>query len=288
MLRIPTSSTARRLRVAAAVLLCSVLLPAAAFAQSQIVGRVTDSTGSVLPGVAVEAASPALIERARTAVTDDQGRYTVTDLRPGVYSVTFTLVGFATIVRTEINLPADFSMSINAELRVGGLEETLTVTGDAPLVDVTQAQKTEVLTRELLDSLPVGKTLQARAALVPLITTNLDVGGSQNMDQQNVRTAGTEDNEVTVFVDGMLLNSNSSDGASQYYFNDAMPQQVSIQTSGVDAETQAGGVRINVVPKDGGNQIRGTMYIDGATKKGWIPSTAWRVPTISTPASAVR
>src|SRR4029450_11702992 len=192
------------------------------------------------------------------------GRYTVTDLRPGPYTLTFTLAGFATIVRTEINLPADFTMTINAEMKVGGIEETVTVTGDSPVVDVTQAQKTEVLTRELLDSLPVAKTLQARAALAPLITTNLDVGGSQNMDQQNVRTAGTEDNEVTVFVDGMMLNSNSSDGASQYYFNDATPQQVSIQTSGVDAETQAGGVRINVVPKEGGNQIRGSMYLDGA------------------------
>src|SRR6185295_18929218 len=119
-----------------------------------------------------------------------------TDLRPGPYTITFTLPGFSTIVRDGINLPADFTMTINAEMKVGGIEETLTVTGDAPVVDVTQAQKTEVLSREQLDSLPTGKTLQARAALMPLITTNVDVGGSMNMDQHNIRTAGLEDNEV--------------------------------------------------------------------------------------------
>src|SRR5207237_10372420 len=138
--------------------------------------------------------------------------------------------------------------------------------GDAPVVDVTQAQKTDVLSREQLDVLPVGKTLQSRVALLPLVISNLDVVGSTGMDQTNLRLAGTEDNEQTVFVDGMLLNSNSSDGASQYYFNDAMAQQVSVQTSGVDAETQAGGLRINLVPKEGGNSVRATMYLDGANE----------------------
>jgi hypothetical protein len=246
---------------------CAALIPSLAAAQSAFNGRASDATGAVLPGVTVEVASPSLIGGARNTVTDEQGRYTITDLRPGQYTITFTLPGFSTTVRNEINLPADFTMTINAEMKVGGIEETLTVTGDAPVVDVTQAQKTEVLSREQLDSLPTGKTLQARAALMPLITTNVDVGGSMNMDQHNIRTAGLEDNEVSVFVDGMLLNSNSSDGASQYYFNDAMPQQVSMQTSGVDAETQAGGVRINVVPKEGGNQVHGSVYIDGANDK---------------------
>ena len=245
----------------------SAFVPTVANAQSQFAGRITDATGAVLPGVTVEVASPALIERIRTGVTDEQGRYTITDLRPGTYRVTFSLSGFATIVRTEINLPADFTMSINAEMKVGGIEETLTVTGGAPVVDVTQAQHTEILSREQLDSLPVGRTLQARAALMPLVVSTIDVGGSQGMDQHNLRLAGTEDNEATVIVDGMLLNSNSSDGASQYYFNDAMAQQVSMQTSGVDAETQAGGVRINLVPKEGGNSVKGSMYLDGANER---------------------
>ena len=250
--------------IALTALMCSAVLPAIAAAQSQFTGRATDTTGAVLPGVTVEAASPVLIERTRTAVTDDQGRYTIVDLRPGPFTVTFHLTGFVPIIRNAINLPADFTMTINAEMRVGGIEETLTVTGDAPVVDVTQAQRSQVLSREDLDALPTGKTLQSRVALVPLVLSTIDVGGSQSMDQTNLRVAGTEDNEQTVFVDGMLLNSNSSDGASQYYFNDAMAQQVSIQTSGVDAETQAGGLRINLVPKDGGNTLKGTMYLDGA------------------------
>lgn len=240
------------------------LVPAAASAQSQFTGRVTDATSAVLPGVTVEAASPALIERTRTAVTDEQGRYTIVDLRPGPFTVTFNLTGFVPIIRTAINLPADFTMTINVEMRVGGIEETLTVTGDAPVVDVTQAQRSQVLSREDLDVLPTGKTLQARTALVPLVVQTLDVGGSQSLDQHNIRLAGTEDNEATVVVDGMLLNSNSSDGASQYYFNDAMVQEMSVQTSGVDAETQAAGVRVNVVPRSGGNAVKGTMYLDGA------------------------
>jgi hypothetical protein len=260
-----TPSRSRWLRLAA-VMAFAALVPAAASAQSQFAGRVTDTSGAVLPGVTVEAASPALIERVRSVVTDGQGRYTITDLRPGAYTLKFELTGFATVVRDGINLPADFTMTINGELRVGGIEETLTVTGSAPVVDVTQAQQVETLSREALDSLPTGRTLQARAALVPLVTSAVDVGGSQGMDQFNMRLAGTEDNEATVFVDGMLLNSNSSDGASQYYFNDAMAQQVSIQTSGVDAETQAGGVRINLVPKDGGNTVKGSMYLDGANE----------------------
>lgn len=257
-------SSAPRFRPCVAALLCSLILPGVVSAQSQFVGRVTDATGGVLPGVTVDAASDVLIERVRTAVTDDYGRYTIVDLRPGIYTVTFRVTGFATVVRDKLELPADFTATVNAEMRISALEETVTVTGASPIVDVTQAQRTQVMSREVLDALPLGRTVQARVALVPLVTTTADVGGSQSMDQHNIRVAGTEDNEATVFVDGMMLNSNSSDGASQYYFNDAMAQQMSIQTSGTDAETSAGGVRVNLVPREGGNQFRGTFYSDYA------------------------
>ena len=256
--------TARWFRRVLAAVVCSAVLPAAATAQSQFVGRVTDTTGGVLPGVTVEAASSALIERLKNAVTDGEGRFNIVDLRPGVYTVTFRLAGFASILRDKVELPADFSMTINAEMRLSTLEETITVSGDTPIVDVTQAQRATVMSRDVMDSLPLGHTVQARAALVPLVLTTTDVGGSQGMDQHNLRVAGTEDNEATVYVDGMMLNSNSSDGASQYYFNDAMAQQLSIQTSGADAETSAGGVRINLIPREGGNALRGTFYLDGA------------------------
>src|SRR2546430_930485 len=120
--------------------LVGVLFPATALAQSAITGLVKDSSGGVLPGVAVEASSPALIEKSRTVVSDAQGRYTVVDLRPGVYKVTFTIQGFGTFIQDRIELPSNFTATVNAELRVGAVEESVTVSGAAPVVDVSHAQ----------------------------------------------------------------------------------------------------------------------------------------------------
>src|SRR5262245_57069013 len=121
-----------RLRAAMLVgALVPLVVPPTASAQSSIAGLVTDSSGGVLPGVTVEAASPALIERVRTVLTDDQVRYTVVDLRPGVYSVTFTMSGFSRVVRNGVELPASFTATVNAELSLGTVEETLTVSGQS-------------------------------------------------------------------------------------------------------------------------------------------------------------
>src|SRR5688572_25080692 len=92
-----------------------------------ISGQVKDTTGAIMPGVTVEAASPALIEKVRTVVSDGQGRFNIVDLRPGVYTVTFTLPGFATVRREGIELASGFTATVNADLRVGGVEETITV-----------------------------------------------------------------------------------------------------------------------------------------------------------------
>src|SRR5439155_13757809 len=108
-----------------------------------------------------------LIEKVRTAVSDDQGRYAIVDLRPGTYSVTFTLPGFSTFKRDGVELPANFTATINAELRVGALEETVTVTGASPVVDVKSTQKTTVLSRDLLDSIPTGRNYAGLASLMP-------------------------------------------------------------------------------------------------------------------------
>src|SRR5437773_4919452 len=131
-----------------------LLQPASASAQSAIAGLVTDNSGAVVPGVTVEAASPVLIEKLRTVVTDGQGRYRIVDLRPGTYKVTFTLPGFNTSVRDGIQLPADFTATVNVQLAVGALEESVTVSGQSPLVDVQSASRTQVITRDLLDALP--------------------------------------------------------------------------------------------------------------------------------------
>src|SRR6185436_6207949 len=126
----------RVLRRVLLVLACLVILPAAAFAQASITGVVKDASGAVLPGVTVEASSPALIEKVRSAVSDGGGQYRFVDLLPGVYAVTFTLPGFSTFKREGIELAGNFTASNNAEMRVGTLEETITVTGESPVVDV--------------------------------------------------------------------------------------------------------------------------------------------------------
>src|SRR5688572_27844785 len=127
----------------------ALLIPSAVYAQASIAGVVRDTSGAVLPGVTVEAASPALIEKVRTVVTDGAGQYRVIDLRPGTYSVTFTLPGFNTVKRDGIELTGTFNANISAELRVGALEETITVTGAAPVVDVQTTRQQQVLDREM-------------------------------------------------------------------------------------------------------------------------------------------
>jgi hypothetical protein len=196
-----------------------------AFAQSGISGLVTDTTGAVLPGVTVEAASPELIEKVRTVVTDAQGRYTIIDLRPGLYSVTFTLAGFNTIKRDAINLPADFVANISVQLGVGTLEETVTVSGQTPVVDTAQAARTQVLTRDVLDTLPTSRTSQGIGLVIPGIRTNKpDVGGSQAMENVRMSAHGASQFHTTVQVDGMMVNA-QSDGGVQAYHNDAMSQE---------------------------------------------------------------
>ena len=169
----------------AAALLGLTLAPTSAAAQSAISGLVKDASGGVLPGVSVEAGSPVLIERVRTVVTDDQGRYTIADLRPGLYKVTFALAGFTTLVRDGIELPASFTASVNVDMKVGALEETVTVSGSSPLVDVQSSQQTVNLKREVLDALPTARTYAAEGSLAVGVRVNAsNVGGA--------RIAGTQ------------------------------------------------------------------------------------------------
>src|SRR5256714_5060400 len=129
-------------------------VPRAASAQSIIGGLVTDATGAVLPGVTVEASSPALIEKLRTVVTDAGGRYTIVDIRPGVYTVTFTLPGFSTVKREGIEVVGSFTATVDAEMKGGTQEETITVTGQTPIVDVQGVSRQQVLSKEIVDTIP--------------------------------------------------------------------------------------------------------------------------------------
>jgi len=251
------------------MLVSSLLLPAAASAQSAFSGIVRDTTGAVMPGVTIEAASEVLIEKVRTAVSDDQGRYAIVDLRPGTYTVTFTLPGFSIFKRDGVELPANFTATINAELRVGALEETVTVTGASPVVDVKSTQKTTVLSREMLDSLPTGRNYAGLASLMPGVRmSNTDVGGNQQMEQIYMTVHGSRQTDTTLQVDGMSLNSLMNDGQVQAYYSDAANAEMSYQTSGVGADVSGGGVRINMIPKEGGNRLSGSAFI-GGTDGSW-------------------
>ncbi|HEV3215421.1 MAG TPA: carboxypeptidase regulatory-like domain-containing protein, partial [Vicinamibacterales bacterium] len=243
------------------VLACLTLLPAAARAQSEIAGVVRDATGAVLPGVTVEAASPALIEKSRTVVSDTSGEYKIIDLRPGTYAVTFTLNGFATVKRDGIELPSNFTATINAELRVGAVEETITVTSAAPMVDVATNSKAQVLPRDVLDAVPTAHTIQSVGQLVVGVTlTAPDVGGSQAMQQTYFTVHGLGAAQTSVLMDGMIINGLQGDGAIQSYINEAGNEEMVYQTGGGTVDSPTGGVKINLVPREGGNQFHGSSF----------------------------
>src|SRR5262249_55069008 len=136
-------------------------------ASATIAGTVKDTTGAVLPGVTVEAASPALIEKVKSALTDGTGQYRIVDLRPGEYTVTFSLSGFGTVKREGVVLTTNFAATVNADMRVGDITETLTVSGASPIVDVQNSQRTEVLTRDVVDAIPTPREFQNLALLIP-------------------------------------------------------------------------------------------------------------------------
>src|SRR5581483_6711907 len=196
-----------RWRIAASAvfaLACIALMPATARAQSSIAGTVKDATGAVLPGVTVEAASPVLIEKEKSVVTDAEGNYKIVDLRPGTYVLTFSLEGFSTVKREELELPSNFTMTINAELKVGALQEALTVTGASPVVDVQNNQKTQVLSRDVLDAVPSAKTLQSLGQLIVGVQlSSPDVGGSRAMQQTYFAVHGVGAAGANVTVDGL-------------------------------------------------------------------------------------
>jgi hypothetical protein len=168
----------RRFRVAT-VLMWVAIVPASAFAQSSITGIVKDTSGAVLPGVTVEAASPVLIEKVRAAVTDGSGQYRILDLRPGTYTVTFTLTGFATVKREDLLLPADFVSTVNADLKVGTLQETITVSGESPIVDVQTTKQQRTLDNEMLRSVPSARGYAAVMLLMPSMVVS--GGGNSNV-----------------------------------------------------------------------------------------------------------
>ena len=246
---------------ASVVLLSVISMPSVGSAQqaSGIAGVVRDATGAVLPGVMVEAASPALIEKARSAITDNEGRYNVVDLRPGTYVVTFTLAGFNTIRREGIELTSGFTATVNADMRVGALEETVTVTGASPLVDVQNTRRQTVISDELLGTLPTGtQGLATLITITPGLAGPADVGGSAGA----YRTMGTPQSlayhgrsGMKVTYDGMAILNMAGDGNVSYIINSQTIEEMVLESGGISAESASSGFSANGVPKEGGNRF---------------------------------
>jgi len=248
------------------------LLPVAASAQtSAIGGTVKDSSGAVLPGVTVEASSPALIERVRSAVTDGSGVYLITTLRPGTYTMTFTLPGFSVVKRENVELTSDFTATINADLKVGAVAETITVSAESPVVDTQSITTRTVMTRDVLDAIPTGRNIQAVGIMIPGTTIAVggggalsrDVGGSGNLQQSPLQYRGSGDTVQT--IEGLRLNNLCAQGQySGVYWNDGSFQELSYVTGADSAEMGQGGIRVNMVPKDGGNSFHGVFFANMA------------------------
>jgi hypothetical protein len=249
--------------VAVVLLLFTLVGVAGAQTAAGLTGVVRDTTGAVLPGVTVEAASPALIEKVRSTTTDGQGRYNITGLRPGAYTVTFTLAGFAPYNLEGLELSAGFTGTANAELRVGGLAETVTVTGASATVDIQNVRTQQVLKADVLDALPSGQRDLTQFASLTLGATastpgRNDVGGALGESNTGIAIHGGRGDDGRINYDGMNTNVFYGGAGGQqrvWKFNTIGVQETVIDTGGASAETETGGANVNMIPRDGGNRV---------------------------------
>jgi hypothetical protein len=250
------------------VLAWAILVPVVASAQgAAITGVVKDASGAILPGVTVEAASPALIEKTRSVVTDGTGQYRIVDLRAGTYSVTLTLSGFSTVKREGIELSGSFVATVNADLKVGAVEETITVTGETPVVDVQSAKQQVNISNADLAALPTSRLIGGLLNLIPGLTgPDRDVGGAKGVTQQATwggSIHGGKATEGRMLVDGFQA-TNGNSGGGLYMANTGTAQEVTVSTSGGLGEAETGGVLTNAIPREGSNKFSAMFFYSGA------------------------
>ena len=280
----------------AVVLLWTVLLPSAAFAQASITGTVKDTSGAVLPGATVEAASPVLIEKVRTVITDTNGRFQITELRPGTYTVTFTLTGFNTFKRDGVILSGTAASTVDAELRVGSLEETITVTGESPIVDTHTLTRQQVLSADIVDALPSARNYVTLGRMVSGTSATgngaNDVGGSLIQDvggSLTVHGSRATDQRVTANgINTMTLQAGGNIGGQTPDVGSAA--EVTIDTTSLSADLPTGGVRINFIPRDGGNRFSNSTFVNFTNQdlQGDNFSDALKVAGLATPTKIVK
>jgi Carboxypeptidase regulatory-like domain len=273
------------IRLVLLALTCLSIVPAVAHAQgASIAGVVKDSSGAVLPGVTVEAASPVLIEKVRTATTDGSGQYKIIEILPGIYTVSFTLAGFSTVKHDAVEVTGSQTASVNAEMKVGTVSETITVTGETPVVDVQSATVQMQVSKEVIDNIPTGRLGINLAALQPGMILGATSGAGTLVGNANVLTAqdvgGTAGD---TFTDLSIHGGKTSEqrqtiaglsAATVIRFGESLSsspsftafQEMTVDSSGGDATLAGGGVRINYIPRDGGNTFKGLMFFSGANQ----------------------
>ena len=256
-------------------ILVVLVLPSAVHAQATITGVVRDASGGVLPGVTVEATSPVLIEKVRQVVTDATGQYRIVDLRPGVYTVTFELPGFSVVRREHIELSGNFVATVNADLKVGTLEETITVTGETPMVDVQSARRQEIIDRDVISAIPTSRNAIGLQNLIPGMSATGGVGviGNSNTDSggiggsmQSVAAAihGGRAADSRIYADGINMGWAGGNGGGGNMPQVASAQEVVLTLSGGLADAETGGLVVNVIPREGANTFSGQFNFSGS------------------------
>jgi hypothetical protein len=224
-----------------------------------IQGRVVDTQGAVLPGVTVTATSPAALG-AQTAVTSETGSYRFPAIPPGVYSVTYELPGFNTVRREGIQISLGFTANLNVELAIATLQETVTVTGESPLIDTTATRTVQNFKLEQLQSIPNARDMWALLAVTPAVQmSRIDVGGNRAGTQTGYVAYGFS-GQVRVLIEG--INTTEGTGGAGFYFDYSSLDEVFLGTSGQSAEMPNPGVQSQFIAKSGGNQFNGEVYTD--------------------------
>jgi Carboxypeptidase regulatory-like domain len=238
------------------------MVPIAAYAQGSITGVVKDTSGGVLPGVMVEASSPVLIEKTRTVVTDGTGQYRIVDLRPGSYAITFTLTGFSTVKREGIELTGSFTATVNADLKVGTLEETITVTSESPVVDIQSTQRERVMSKDVMDVIPAGRSHVSLGVLIPgMVRGGQDVGGTNTLALIAMTIHGGRAEDQRLLIDGVTIRNIAGAGQTTNFIPDmGATQEVMFDFAANSAEAATGGVTINYIPREGGNTFKGSFF----------------------------
>jgi hypothetical protein len=243
------------------------LASTAVFAQATLAGVVRDASDAVLPGVTVEVTSPALIQKTRTATTDGTGQYRLTELPPGTYTMTATLTGFTTVKREGVEVTGSGVIPINVAMRVGAIAETVTVTGETPIVDTQSARRQAVLSNEVINTVPATRTYGALLSAIPGLQVQGNGSAAITPFMAMFTANGGRANEGRMMIDGLpVAASFNGGGVSTFIYDTPNADEMQVLVSGALGEAENGGPQVNIVPRAGGNSFKGTAFVSDAGK----------------------